>query len=99
MLLNYTKYPEAQFMIACLIISEPLITNLSWNALVMKPISHVHGYRIHQLTESHWSTYASVNLAHLVHIMASWMRGAKPLSKPMLEYYQFETYEQISVKS
>ena len=31
--------------------------------------------------------------------MACRLVGAKPLSKPMLEYFEFETYEQISVKS
>ena len=35
----------------------------------------------------------------LVQIMAWQQPGAKPLSKPMLEYCEFKTQEQTSVKS
>ena len=34
----------------------------------------------------------------LVHIMACRLIGTKPLSEPVIEYYQLETWEQISVK-
>ena len=38
------------------------------------------------LIEAKWRIYASVNLPSLVQIMACRLVGAKPLSKPMLEY-------------
>ena len=38
------------------------------------------------------------NITKLLQIMACRLVGAKPLSEPMLEYYQFEPWEQTSVK-
>ena len=49
--------------------------------------------------EAEWRIYASVNIPSLVQIMACRLVGAKPLSKPMLEYCWFDPWEQTSVKS
>ena len=38
------------------------------------------------IDEAEWRIYASVNYQPLVQIMACRLVGAKPLSKPMLEY-------------
>ena len=38
------------------------------------------------LIEADWRIYASVKLPSLVQIMACGLNGAKPLSKPMIEY-------------
>ena len=43
--------------------------------------------------------YASVNKPSLVQIMACRLVGAKPLSEPMLEYFQLNPWEQTSGKS
>ena len=46
-----------------------------------------HKYKhISQLIEAVWRIYASVNFPSLAQIMACRLVGAKPLSKPMLEY-------------
>ena len=51
---------------------------------------------------THWRwvehIYPPVNYTSLVQIMACRLVGAKALSEPMLEYCQFEPYEQTSVK-
>ena len=50
-----------------------------------KVIAKGFGY---QLTEAEWHIYTSVNLPSLVQIMACRLAGAKPLSEPMLEYWE-----------
>ena len=53
---------------------------------------------MNEIIEVKWCIYTSVNLPSLVQIMACRLVGAKPLSEPMVEYYQFDPQEQNSVK-
>ena len=74
--------------------------SLSWHRRSKYCPTPNHGSRsIPWLIEAEWRIYASVSWPSSVLIMACRLDGAKPLSYPMLGYYQLDLCEQTSVKS
>ena len=50
----------------------------------------VENHGLSKLIEAEWRIYASVVQPSLVQIMACRPDGAKPLSEPMMEYWQLD---------
>ena len=61
--------------------------------IAIKLLSHLQGANKLISIEAKWCIYASVNKPSLVQIMACRLAGTKPLSEPMLEFYQLDPWE------